>query len=197
MNMTEHTHPRTGHPCRKPKDSDLGPLPEDITIEIKRSRCFMEAGVEGTCNKGSKGCFVDHADPQEADTWYAELSGYVNMGDGRLKVWAQLTHGYSVADAAKNAAEVAQLCYEQCKEPGVPHCYCRDTTYSQPGAEDVTQVVQCCVCNTCMTAGAFETVDDEFHRPDPTSADVRQMIADAQPTPPELATVDPAEGDGN
>lgn len=187
----EPIHPRTGHPCRTPKDSDIGPLPEDITIEIKRSRCFMEADIDGTCNKGTKGCFVDHV--EDKDNWYAELSGYVNMGDGRLKVWAQLTHGNSVVSAAQAAAEVAKLCYEQCKEVGVPHCYCRDVTHSLPGDEDVTRAVQCCVCETLMPSFAFEGEPDA--PPPRAMADLFQSIESAQLTPPTMASLDPTEGD--
>lgn len=169
---TETTHPRTGHPCRTPKDN-VGPLPEDITIEIKRSRCFMEADIEGSCNKGTKGCFVDHV--EDKDNWYAELSGIVEIGkgEGRFKVWAQLTHGNSVVSAAQAAAEVAKLCYEQCKEPGIPHCYCRDVTHSLPNDEDVTRAVQCCVCQTLMPTFAF------VGEADPPVSPIAQAIIDS------------------
>ena len=182
MSLTDH--PKTGHPCHTPKAHD-DKLPEDITIEIKRSRCFKEADFEGTCNKGQKGCFVDH--DEDKDNWYAELSGYVDMGDGRLKVWAQLTHGFSVVHAAQAAAEVAKLCYEECKEPGTTHCYCRDITHSLPGGDDVNRAVECCLCKTCMPTFAFEGEPDA-----PTPPGIQAIIdaAREQVTPTEVFNVE-------
>jgi len=116
------THPKTGHEywLREPASK----LPDKVLVEVYRS-----------------------TDPGEEGTWFAKAYCSTDDGDD----WTHLTHGYSRAQAFFMLYDLMKIvCVECCpeKEPNVPHCYCRDVTFTMPwDINEVSIWKGCCRCD--------------------------------------------------